>query len=156
MILVVGFSAPVLTKEDGVLHLARTSPTNRLLEACEDVTEKNRCSYSSMQHLGVPRALPSVRIPNDLRSVLHLKSSLPSDAKCSYLGTHFAFLSRDRAGLTQRVKTLPLPTFPDYWVYSAFATCLSASKGTRADITSPRRLLAPHDKPPGYFYGIIG
>lgn len=154
-ILVVGFSAPILT---GSWHASPGPrlPTNRLLEACEEVTEKNGWSYSSMQHLGVPMALPSVRIQNDRRPLSPSKSSLPSDAQCSYLGAYFAFLSRGRAGLKQRVKTLPLPTFPDYWVYSAFAPCLNASKGTRADITSPRRLLAPHDKPPGDFYDIIG
>lgn len=45
-----------------MVHLARVSPTNRLLEACEEVTEKSGCSYSSLHHLGVPMALPSVRI----------------------------------------------------------------------------------------------
>lgn len=152
----VGFSAPILTEEAEVLQLTCAFPTSRLLEACERVTEKNWCSCSSMQHLSVPMAPRSVRIQDDLRSLVHSESSLPSDAKCSYLDAYFAFLSRDRAGPSQRVKTLPLPTFPDYWVYSAFATCLRASKGTRADITSPRRLLAPHDKSPGYFYDIIG
>ena len=63
-----------------------------------------------------------------------------------FLSQIYTLLSLQKTKQTKspRAKTLAFSTFPDYWIYSVFATFLRASKGTRADITSPHRLLWLH------------